>query len=372
MKNPKTLPHSVSDPKMQNNSAAFGVSQMIIRMLLRAAWYNLKQPQTVWAMLKMLKAQYAFAKIRKATCSEELVIPPILIYSVTKSCNLNCKGCYAKIHQAGITQEMSIKQTLSLFQQAQELGIGIVMLAGGEPLTRRNVIHLCNTFPRLLFPVFTNGLLLNKAMIKAMTRNVIPVISLEGSQTNTDDRRGKDVYSILKERFILLQTYKRFWGVSFTVTKENLSEVTSTEFVQKMINAGCKLFFYVEYVPIDAMGEALTLTDAEKSYLMQQTNVFSKKHPALFIAFPGDEDKWGGCLAAGRGFVHVQADGSLEPCPFSPYSDVSVATTRLKVALQSEFLKRLRKKHHLLHEAKGGCALWENRDTVKQLLDFED
>jgi len=46
--------------------------------------------------------------------------------------------------------------------------------------------------------------------------------------------------------------------------------------------------------------------------------------PGLFVAFPGDEDLYGGCLAAGRGFVHISPEGRLEPCPFSPFSDVSL------------------------------------------------
>jgi MoaA/NifB/PqqE/SkfB family radical SAM enzyme len=267
---------------------------------------------------------------------------------------------------------MNIKQTLTLFNQAQELGIGIIMLAGGEPFTRRNVINLCNTFPRIIFPIFTNGLLLNKAIIKSMTRNIIPVISLEGSQANTDERRGQDVYSILKERFILLQTYKRFWGVSLTVTQDNIQDMISSEFIDKMVRSGCKLFFFVEYVPISPDGGALVLSDDNKAILLSRTDEMSGKYPALFIAFPGDEDKWGGCLAAGRGFVHIQADGSVEPCPFAPYSDISIADQPLREALQSDFLRKIRKKHHLLHEAKGGCALWEKRETVKQLLASDD
>jgi MoaA/NifB/PqqE/SkfB family radical SAM enzyme len=366
------FPNQTNSTDKQETAISQNLSGIITRMLFRTIRFSLMQPKIAWSVLKLMQAQFSFARIRKQTCTDELVIPPFLIYSITRSCNLNCKGCYAKVHQAGIKQEMSIKQTLSLFTQAQDLGIGIIMLAGGEPFTRRSVINLCNTFPRILFPVFTNGLLLNKAVIKGMTRNLIPVISLEGSQAYTDERRGQDVYSILKERYILLQTYKRFWGVSLTVTQDNITEMVSAGFIQKMVKAGCKLFFFVEYVPISPDGGALVLTDDNKALLVSRTDAFSKTYPALFIAFPGDEDKWGGCLAAGRGFVHIQADGSLEPCPFAPYSDVSVADIPLKDALKSEFLSKIRKKHHLLHEAKGGCALWENRETVKQLLDSED
>lgn len=95
---------------------------------------------------------------------------------------------------------------------------------------------------------------------------------------------------------------------------------------------------------------------------------YKEKFPALFIAFPGSEDEMGGCLASGRGFVHISADGSLEPCPFAPYSDSNLKDLTLREALGSEFLKQVRENHDNLKETRGGCALWENRQWVRSLL----
>ena len=64
---------------------------------------------------------------------------------------------------------------------------------------------------------------------------------------------------------------------------------------------------------------------------------FRNKYRALFVNVPGDEKDFGGCLSAGRGFVHVSAEGDLEPCPFAPYSDVNLRDKPLKEALQSPF-----------------------------------
>jgi MoaA/NifB/PqqE/SkfB family radical SAM enzyme len=89
---------------------------------------------------------------------------------------------------------------------------------------------------------------------------------------------------------------------------------------------------------------------------------------ALFIAIPGDEDEIGGCLSAGLGFVHVNAAGDVEPCPFAPYSDTNVTDMSLKEALQSPFLKRIRDNHGRLRETEGGCALWVERDWARSLL----
>lgn len=348
------------------------LSHIILKMLFRVVKYTISQPITSLNIAKMAIHQYRFSMLRKKHEAYDLTIPPFLIYSVTKKCNLNCKGCYAKINQAPIGKELNTAQVKSIFTQSENLGIGIIMIAVGEPFTRIDVISLCKDFPKLLFPIFTNGLLLNTEVISNLGRNIIPVLSIEGNQVQTNSRRGDDVYQALKHRFKELYTSKRFWGVSITVTTENISEVLSDEFVTKLVKHDCRLFFYVEYVPVIAETDHLILTDENKVHLVDKTDYFCKKYASLFISFPGDEDKWGGCLAAGRGFVHIQADGSMEPCPFAPYSDVSLQDTSLADALKSKFLLKIRKKHHLLHETKGGCALWENRVIVKQILDSDD
>jgi MoaA/NifB/PqqE/SkfB family radical SAM enzyme len=77
---------------------------------------------------------------------------------------------------------------------------------------------------------------------------------------------------------------------------------------------------------------------------------------------PGDEKDFGGCLSAGRGFVHVSAEGNLEPCPFAPYSDINLKNTSLKDGLQSKFLQTIRDSEDQLGESGGSCALWAKRE----------
>lgn len=50
----------------------------------------------------------------------------------------------------------------------------------------------------------------------------------------------------------------------------------------------------------------------------------------------GDEKSYGGCVAAGRGFFHINSHGGAEPCLFSPYSDINVRDTSLWEALKSK------------------------------------
>lgn len=113
----------------------------------------------------------------------------------------------------------------------------------------------------------------------------------------------------------------------------------------------------MEYTPIEPGTENLILDDAQRAILREKMREFQTNHQGLFINFPGDEELFGGCLAAGRGFAHISPDGGLEPCPFAPYSSTSVKNMTLRDALQSEFLKAIQQNHGSLVKTAGGCAL---------------
>ena len=108
-----------------------------------------------------------------------------------------------------------------------------------------------------------------------------------------------------------------FYGVSVTVTTENLSEVFSETFLDGLYQKECKLVFYVEYVPVDHRTREL-------------------------------------------------APGGAEPCPFSPYSDASLKEVPLREALHSPLFLRLQSEGALLEEHAGGCVLFEKEELVRQ------
>ena len=110
-----------------------------------------------------------------------------------------------------------------------------------------------------------------------------------------------------------------FFGTSVTVTNQNIAQVTDAPFVSFLQKSGCGLAFYVEYVPADGKSDALAPTDADRAFLDKRLEALREEKRMLAIAFPGDEKILGGCLAAGRGFFHINPNGDAEPCPFSPY-----------------------------------------------------
>jgi MoaA/NifB/PqqE/SkfB family radical SAM enzyme len=244
-----------------------------------------------------------------------------------------------------------------------------VLLTGGEPLTNSKLLDITRDFPQITFPLFTNGTMIDERTIAALRaqRNVVPVLSLEGGREQTDRRRGGGVYERVATAMSALCKQGLFFGCSITVTSENAAAVYDREWVSSLYRRGCRLFFYVEYVPVGSDSEALVPSGTQRESGLAAIRNLRKQIPALFVAFPGDEELFGGCLAAGRGFVHISAGGDVEPCPFAPYADRNVVRTSLKNALDSPMLEKIRANHANLQETSGGCALWAEREWVASL-----
>jgi MoaA/NifB/PqqE/SkfB family radical SAM enzyme len=318
--------------------------------------------------LRTLRWQNKASKVRQKLELEGLHVPPILVISVTSKCNLHCEGCYHQALRAKPDTEMSDERITRLVDEAKQLGISFIVLAGGEPLMRPNVLSLSEKTPEIMFLMFTNGLLLNDQVLEQMAKNknIVPLLSLEGYQIDTDGRRGSGVYNQLQKSMAKLKKTDLFWGATLTMTRTNFDEVTDDAFIGQLVDSGCKFFMLVEYTPVTAGTEDWVLTVEQKEKVIPIRNCLRKKYRALFIALPWDEDEIGGCLSAGRGFIHISAEGNVEPCPFIAYSDTNLKNIPLREALQSKMLKTIRENHAELKEIHG-CALWEKREWVESL-----
>ena len=326
-------------------------------------------PSQAAFFVRTLRWQRKAAKIRQKWEAAGVHVPPILIFSVTHQCNLHCDGCYHHALRQAPETELSDERLKKAVAEAKELGVSFIVFAGGEPLMKPSILDITREYPEILFLMFTNGLLLNNDDILkriAEKRNVVPLVSLEGYQDDTDARRGKGVYAQVQKSIAKMKAKGIFWGTSLTMTTDNFNEVTDDRFISDLFNSGCKLFMMTAYTPVTKETEDWVLTPQQRLEVVKARNAFRAKYPALFIALPWDEEEIGGCLSAGRGFVHVSAEGNVEPCPFVPYSDTNLKNASLKEALQSSMLRTIRENHVELEEIHG-CALWEKRAWVQSL-----
>lgn len=337
---------------------------------VRVTW---KDPAQAIHFLKTVHWQTKATRRRTKAAQNGIHVPPIMIFSITHKCNLHCKGCYAKALDRKVQDELPPEEIDRIIGEARDLGTSFFVLAGGEPFMRKDLLDMTARYPDIIFLVFTNGLLIDDDRLKKIKkqRNVVPVISLEGHEAETDDRRGVGVYDHLRSTVKRLHDAGIFFSVSLTVTQMNLNTVIEESFIQDLFDKGCKLFFFLEYTAIHEGTEDWMPNNTDRQRLNRTVARFREKIPALFISVPGDEEEFGGCLSAGRGFLHITPEGQMEPCPFAPFSDTSVRDVSVEQALQSKLLSVIRQNADKLEEGEGGCTLWQQREWVMSLLEQE-
>ena len=347
-------------------------AEAIVKDAIRA---SIKNPKESLFLAKFAKHTKKASKIRQKYSEKGQNIPIFLISSITSSCNLHCTGCYSRANNAcsddAPLNQLSAEEWEDIFSQAKDIGISFIVLAGGEPMIRLDVIEKASRFDEILFPIFTNGTLLNEDYLKLFdeNRNLVPIFSIEGDEEITDSRRGEGVYNTLLNSMDLMKRNNIIFGASLTFTKGNLSDLLSREYIDRLHDFGCKVVFFIEYVPVNEDTIDLAPTDVERDLLLKELDGLRKDYEdMLFLSFPGDEKTSGGCLAAGRGFFHINSHGGAEPCPASPYSDINVRDTSLMEALNSKFFRSLRDGGILLDDHEGGCVLFEHKEEVEEML----
>ena len=344
-----------------------------VKSMLRASLFH---PRESAYMARYALAGSAAAKRRHALEEQGVHVPAFLIASITSFCNLHCVGCYARSVEScvdGVPEDqLSGEEWGDVFRQARELGVSFIFLAGGEPMVRRDVIARAAEVPEILFPVITNGTLFSDDMLELFdrSRNLVPMLSLEGGAAVTDARRGGGMYRRLRSLMEELNGRGIAFGASITVTNQNLEEVTSDAFLDSLCESGCKAVLFVEFVPTSDDVRPLTLSDAQRDWLGARMDALrAARRDMVLLSFPGDEAASGGCLAAGRGFFHINSHGGAEPCPFSPFSDASLRRMSLREALDSPLFRALRSDGILTEAHDGGCVLFDQADRVRSLMD---
>lgn len=301
-------------------------------------------------------------------------IPVFLMASITSNCNLFCKGCFARANNyCGETKRkmLSAERWREVFDEAKDIGVAFIILLGGEPLMRKDVIEEASKVKEIVFPVFTNGTMVNDDYLKMFNdnRNLVPMLSIEGDIKQTDDRRGAGTYHNLMKVMKRFKDKGILFGASITITTENIDKVTSLDFVSSLHEKGCQAITFVEYVPVTEESRRLAPTDKEREVLEQrQKDLRERFKNMIILSFPGDEKYSGGCIAAGRGFFHINIDGAAEPCPFAPFSDITLENSTLREALKSKLFKDLDSAGMLEGEHDGGCLLFYKKAQVQELI----
>jgi len=264
-------------------------------------------------------------------------IPWAILLDPTSACNLKCTGCWAA--EYGNSLNMSYETLDGIIRQGKELGTYFYLYSGGEPLVRKtDIIRLCRTHPDCQFAAFTNGTLINEAFADEMLRvkNFIPAISVEGFESDTDFRRGEGTFNKVEKAMALLKSKRLPFGISCCYTSQNVDMIGSEEYFDQMIEWGAKFCWFFTYMPVGRKAvPELIATAEQRAFMYEQVRKFRETKPLFTMDFWNDGEYAGGCIAGGRRYLHINANGDMEPCAFIHYSDSSIYEKTLLEALQS-------------------------------------
>ncbi|MGM9590714.1 MAG: radical SAM protein [Faecousia sp.] len=298
-------------------------------------------------------------------------IPWAILMDPTSACNLHCTGCWAA--EYGNKLNLSFEELDNIIVQGKELGTYVYIYSGGEPLVRKNdLIRLCEKHSDCAFLAFTNGTLIDDAFADEMLRvkNFVPAISIEGFEEATDFRRGKGTYQKVIAAMERLKARKLLFGISCCYTSKNVDVIGSEEYFDAMIDMGAKFAWLFTYMPIgaDAVPE-LMATAEQRKFMYERIHEFRKTKALFTMDFWNDGDAVGGCIAGGRGYLHINANGDVEPCAFIHYSDSNIREKTLLEAYQSPLFMAYRKGQPFNENMLRPCPVLDNPGRLTELVE---
>lgn len=296
--------------------------------------------------------------------------PPFLYISIVNSCNLRCQGCWVDV--AAPQQTIDATAMQRLIGQAKAAGNSFFGILGGEPFMHPKLLEILAAHPDCYFQVFTNGHLITDEIAKALRRmgNVTPLVSVEGSQIVSDERRGRP--DVLSKTMIGLRNCldnKLLTGVCTSLCQTNIDDLLTEAWVDRLISMGVMYCWFHVYRPVgpDANPQLALTPDQQRRARQFVVDMRAKKPIGIIDAYY-DHRGQALCPAATGISHHINPWGDIEPCPIVQFSKESIHDERplRETFRDSRFLHDFRE---LAASATRGCIVLERPDLLKTLVE---
>ena len=294
--------------------------------------------------------------------------PRAMLISPTMRCNLSCYGCYAGEYSR--QRELEMGEIHRILNEAEEMGIHLVVVLGGEPFLREDLFDILKSHPRMFFHVFTHGGFLDEETVERIAQlgNVSPAISLEGYEMETDQRRGQGHFQKVIKGMTLLQEAKVLFACSLTQTRENTDILTSDGFIDFLIKKGAILVWYFMYIPMGRSPDVRCMpTTEQRDQLRRALLRFRASKPVLFVDFWNDGRLTDGCMAGGKMYFHINAQGDVEPCVFCHFASDNIKGKSLLEVLDSPFFREIRSRQPYLKNLLRPCMLIDRPEISREM-----
>lgn len=304
------------------------------------------------------------------SAKENCNVPWAILLDPTSACNLHCTGCWAA--EYGNRLNLTLDTLDNIIRQGTELGTYMYIYTGGEPMVRKaDLIEICERHPDCVFLAFTNGTLIDEAFCKEMLRvkNFVPAISVEGFETATDGRRGSGVFQKVVRAMQLLKEHSLPFGISTCYTSANCADVSSEAYFDQMIEWGALFVWFFHYMPVGKGAvPALLPTPEQRSEMYRRIRQYRSSKPIFSMDFQNDAEYVGGCIAGGRRYLHINANGDVEPCVFIHYSNVNIHDCTLLQALKSPLFMAYHDNQPFNDNMLRPCPMLENPDILRKMV----
>ncbi len=350
----------ISDPENNMYRLIMNVFQDVDREVLKATFENffLNANLIGWPIQEEMREKHG--------CN----IPWAILLDPTSACNLHCTGCWAA--EYGNKLNLTLDEIDSIIIQGKRLGVYMYIYTGGEPMVRhKDLITLCERHPDCQFLCFTNATLIDEAFAKEMLRvkNFIPAISLEGFEMATDGRRGEGVYQKVLKAMAILKENRLPFGISACYTSQNLGSIASPDFIDHIIELGAKFIWYFHYMPVgnDAV-PALMPDPRQRETMYRRIREIRATKPIFAMDFQNDGEYVGGCIAGGRRYLHINANGDVDPCVFIHYSNCNIREQSLLECLQSPIFMAYHDGQPFNDNHLRPCPMLENPELLREMV----
>lgn len=308
---------------------------------------------------------------RKAFLETEGFQPPqFIVISPTMRCNLRCTGCYASEYEQ--IEDLPFDVIDRVLAECKELGMYFNVMSGGEVFIRDDIFDIWEKHSDIYFHPYTNGTLIDEKVADRLEKlgNVIPLISLEGFETDTDARRGKGTYAKVMRTMDLLRERHVIFGASLTETRDNIERIASYEFVDWLLEKGVRVIWYFQYIPIGRRPTMdLMPTPEQRDWLRQHVNEMRNSRPVFIGDFWNDGPYVHGCIAGGREYLHVTASGDVEPCVFCHFAVDNIKEKSLREILTSPFMRGIRARQPYRNNLLTPCMIIDQPQVLREVVE---
>ena len=298
--------------------------------------------------------------------------PAFLYISILNSCNLRCQGCWVDVDKPQV--KLSLEDLNRVVNDAKEHGNSFFGLLGGEPFMHPELFDFLAEHRDCFFQIFTNGQLITEKKAKMLRQlaNSTPLVSIEGTEVASDERRGKKgVLSKTLRGLDNCLNEKLLTGVATSLCQSNIDELLTEDWLRALIDRGVHYAWYHTYRPVGPkIHPELALTREQARRVRQFVVNARARMPIALIDAYYDGNGQALCPMTTGISHHISPTGAIEPCPIIQFATENVRDRGQDgVYAQitgSEFLRDFREtaaKHTR------GCIVLERPDLVQQLAE---